>query len=205
MLPQNYKLHEGIRIEKIIFDESNDVTIFAIKYDIIEETFNSVTYICKFDILTNLLMLADEEGEIIIFNLATKIENETERPTILDVKQLLGNYLKIEEVCFDVYKPLELNENNIYEESNDECYFIDKIHSGENYQKVMAIQRKKEIEFTLKYDLSKLLIKLNMSYKEYISFIFSGVSEKDARKICKLKNDLLFEIAKINFRIIDGE
>ena len=88
--------------------------------------------------------------------------------------------------------------NWIEEEPDEEFYIIDSVDSEENYS-----ENKAE---SLNEELSEYFILLNNAYQYYLQLRKIDVPDKQARKKAGLKDELLFRIAVINYKIIkNGE
>jgi hypothetical protein len=121
-----------IYISQIIFEKSfksNDVTIFGYFFSENTQELESVSYWCEFSILTELLNIAKEEGEIIIDMISEKLSNfEMHNPIIIDIENIYGSCLKIENVCLTTYRPQQNLENGEKSfEDDEEFYIIDSL------------------------------------------------------------------------------
>lgn len=202
----NYRKIDEIYISEIIFEKDKDVTdvtIFGYYENPFEENLKRVDYCCDFSVLTDLLIYAEEEGEILINIIAEKLDESTnEIPSIIDVENLLGSPLKIENIILTIYKPFEKDENGIWKETSnnkDEFYFIDKLELKDE------IENKNNEVVKHQKDLSNYLLLLNNAYKFYLQLRELKIKEKEARSKSGLKDELLFRIAYLNYKIIKSD
>lgn len=141
----------GIFLKEIVFEKDGDctdVTIFAYYKYFIEElekdddslqfsALERVDYCCQFPMLVDLLLLAKDNGVQIIRAIEDKLsdENDNEYPSEIDVENLFGQSLEIEDIILTVYKPMEENENGEWEETKDDLlYIIDSIESRQEFE-----------------------------------------------------------------------
>ncbi|HQE13228.1 MAG TPA: hypothetical protein PLQ78_10790 [Flavipsychrobacter sp.] len=196
-----YHLIEEIYLKEIIFEkrqDSTDVTIFGYYEKPFEERLKRVDYCCEFSMLTDLLLFAKEEGEPIISAITDKLtDNDTEIPTIIDVENILGRLLKIENIVLTIYRPMQEDENGEWKEDvSEEFYFIDSVVPKEKFEQPKASND------SLRNALAEHFILLENAYKYYLQLLSFEFSEKVSRKKAGLEDELLFRMAIINHQII---
>lgn len=200
-----YEHIDEIYLKEIVFEkdkDSNDVTIFGYYENPFEEELKRVDYCCPFSILTDLLLFAGEDGDPIIGAIADKLnDDDCEYPSVIDVENLFGNPLKIEDIILTIYRPMEQDENGEWIEIQDDdlLYIIDSIESKQIFE------NQKDNSSELKNKLAEHFIILQNSYKYYLQLLSIGLSEKNSRKKAGLKDELLFRMAIINNEIIKTE
>jgi hypothetical protein len=199
----NYKQIDEIYIREIIFEKdknSTDVTIFGYYENPFEVELQEVDYVCDFSILTDLLIFANENGEYIIKAITEKLDDDdTEIPSRIDVENIFGKPLKIDNIILTIYKPFEQDDLGNWKEVNegrDEFYIIDRVELKENLEE-------KGFEISnCQDDFADHMILLNNAYKYYIQLLEFKISKKEARKRSGLKDELLFRIALLNYQIL---
>ena len=202
----NYHKIDEIYLKELVFEKSvehTEVTIFGYYFNTHTEELIRIDYLCDFGALTNLLIFAKEKGEPIIDAIADKLDSNTEEyPIIIDVENIYGEPLKIDEILITIYLPFEENKNGEWIESTDKTfYIIDSIEQWDLLDEALNYNTS-EIQNT-ELKLSELYILLNNSYIFYEELIRFGIPSKDARKQSGLKNELLFRIAGLNYLLMN--
>lgn len=202
----NYKIVENIFIKQIIFDrdfENINVTIYGLKEIPESEYLENVSYCCDFSILTDLLLLAEEKGQPINKAITDLLNLETEEnPLVIDILNVFEEVLYIDKIILQIYKPMLENEFGYWVEENpdEEFYIIDSVESKENFSQNQNYQQKFNDELT------EYLLVLNNAYQYYLQLKKVNMPDKLARKKAGLKDELLFRIAVLNYKIIkNGE
>ncbi len=196
-----YKQINEIYLKEIVFEkslDSTDVTIFGYYENPPEEYLKRVDYCCEFSLLTDLLLFAKEDGEPIIKAITDKLtDDDTEIPTVIDVENLLGHLLKIENIILTIYRPMQEEEDGTWKENeSEELYFIDSVETKEKFKREKATTTK------LRDALSDHFILLENAYRYYLQLLSFEFTEKIARKKSGLQDELLFRMAVINHQII---
>ena len=193
---------DEIYLKEIIFEKSassTDVTIFGYYDNPYEEDLVRVDYWCQFSTLTDLLIAANENGEPIITAITEKLnDTDPEYPTVIDVENMFGKPLKIEDIVLTIYRPMEQDENGEWKEEEWEAFYI-----LESVEPKEAFEQKKASKTNLKSQLDEHLILLDNAYKYYLQLLDLDISKKSARKKAGLKDELLFRMAVINHQIIN--
>lgn len=199
-----YHYIDEIYLKEIVFvndTNSNDVTIFGYYDNPFEEELQPVDYWCDFSTLTDILLAANEEGEPII-NAITDLLNShsEEEPNRIDVENLFGKPLKVENIVLTIYKPMEQDENGEWklEDPNEEFYLIDNVEPKD------VFENRRNSKDDVSEQLSEYFILLNNAYKYYLQLLDLDLSKKTARKKAGLKDELLFRIAVLNHQIINN-
>lgn len=199
-----YHYIDEIYLKEIVFvndTNSNDVTIFGYYDNPFEEELQPVDYWCDFSTLTDILLAANEEGEPII-NAITDLLNShsEEEPNRIDVENLFGKPLKVENIVLTIYKPMEQDENGEWklEDPNEEFYLIDNVEPKD------VFENRRNSKDDVSEQLSEYFILLNNAYKYYLQLLDLDLSKKKARKKAGLKDELLFRIAVLNHQIINN-
>lgn len=136
----DYHYIDEIYIKEIVFVSdinSNDVTIFGYYDNPFEEELQRVDYWCDFSTLTDILLAANEEGEPVINAIADLLNSYTsDEPNIIDVENLFGKPLKIENLVLTIYKPMEQDEDGEWklEDPDEEFYIIDSVEPNEIFE-----------------------------------------------------------------------
>lgn len=118
--PQYLYLNQII-IDQIVFDQTEYATIFGYIFNTYTGKLINWDFVLHFNILTDILLFAKEEGEIVIKDVSDKIQKGIDPPTITDVCELTGQPLAVNNLCLKVYKPEEQNK------SSDNFYMIESI------------------------------------------------------------------------------
>ena len=207
-MPNKYKpnIHkiDEIYLKEIVFEknvESTDVNIFGYYFNTITEELVRIDYLIEFSMLTDLLIFANEKGEPIIEAITEKLSADFEEdPIRINVENIFGEPLKIENILIQIYIPFEENENGEWVESEDKTFYI--IDSIDQYDLLdRALENMSNQPNTEELKLSELYLLLNNSYLFYKQLLTFGVSKKSARKKSGLKNELLFRIASLNYKL----
>ena len=194
----NYRYTHEIYLSEIVFEkdkDSTDVTIFGYYRDSTEKKLKRVDYWCEFSTLTDLLMAGKEKCESVISAISDILTSETtEVPVIVDVENILGKPLKIDNIKLTIYRPMVEDENGEWQEdrSDEEFYIIDHFESFEN--KKSATRNSFE-------ELFEYLTLLDNAFKYYLHLRSLDFTEETARKKSGLSDELLFRIAALNHKI----
>ena len=129
-MPNKYKpnIHkiDEIYLKEIVFEknvESTDVTIFGYYFNTITEELVRIDYLIEFSMLTDLLIFANEKGEPIIETITEKLNADFEEdPIRIDVENIFGEPLKIENILIQIYIPFEENKKGEWVESEDKTF-----------------------------------------------------------------------------------
>lgn len=220
--PQYFYLDE-MYIGDIVFDESENISIFGYLLDQRTNELTRWDFFTDFSFLTDILLFADAEGDAIIKIISEKLSQELEIPTVIEVDDLFGKPLYIDSFIFKVYKPHEKDENGTWKPMEDKCLYIDKMENKETFlskqpEKYIAKIKGGEIigdllgeainnlnlteDDTYQDQLASYLIILDNAFKYYSILLKKNFSEKDARKNAGLKNELLYRIAYYNNKTI---
>lgn len=201
----DYHYIDEIYLKEIVFvndTDSNDVTIFGYYDNPLEKELQPVDYWCNFSTLTDILLAANEEGEPII-NAITNLlhSNCEEEPNRIDVENLFGIPLKVENIVLTIYKPMEQDENGEWKlnDPSEEFYIIDRVEPKEIFESKQSSTNEASEQ------LSEYFILLDNAFKYYLQLVSLNISEKKARKKAGLKNELLFRIALLNHKIINNQ
>lgn len=201
----DYQYIDEIYLKKIAFvndTNSNDVTIFGYYQNPFEDSLQTVDYWCEFSTLTDILLAANEDGDLVITAITDLLNSkDSENPNLIDIENILGAPLKVEDIILKIYKPMEQDEDGTWkmEDPNEAFYLIESVRPKDEFE-----SNKKFIDDATE-QLSEYFILLNDVYKHFLHLLELGVPEKAARKKAKLKNDFLFRIATLNYQIIDNE
>lgn len=91
--PNYHTIYELI-IKEIIFEkepECTGVSIFGFRKNMDNSKFIETHYFCEFDILTNLLIAAEAEGDFAITAIKNKLLDEAEEvPVVLNMETIIG-------------------------------------------------------------------------------------------------------------------
>ena len=156
----NYRIIDEIYLKEIVFEKSltsTDVTIFGYYKKPFKEKLQRVDYYCEFGILNDLLIFSKEIGDPIIDVITEKLnDDDPETSLVIDVENLYGKPLKIDNIVLTIYRPFEENENGEWVEVNDdeEFYIIDSVESKEIFKEKNSKKR------NFKNDFEKHLILL---------------------------------------------
>jgi len=200
----DYHYIDEIYIKEIVFVNdinSNDVTIFGYYDNPFEDELQRVDYWCDFSTLTDILLAANEEGELVIKAITDLLNSDTsDEPNRIDVENLFGKPFKIKNFILTIYKPMEQDENGEWklEDPDEEFYIIDSVEPKEIFES------KRNSKDKVNEQLSDYFILLNNAYKYYLQLLDLDLSEKSARKKAGLKDELLFRIAVLNHQIINN-
>lgn len=196
----NYFDVRTIFINEIIFEnklDENDVTIFGSHNNVFDEERESSDYWCEFSLLTELLSLAGSKGETISEMMSDILNDKTEEsPVGVDVVNLFGEPLRIDNIFLQLYKPQKKDENDewIEEEGVYIIHFVKSLESVKSEQKLSnAIAN---------LELSEYLRLLSDLFGSYIQLVNAGFKKKEARERVGLKDKLLFKIAELQNQII---
>ncbi|HAY34799.1 MAG TPA: hypothetical protein PK536_11815 [Ignavibacteria bacterium] len=198
----NYQYLSKLYLSDIVFEkriDSQDVTIIAYFKNPIEEESEIIYLSCDFSILIKVLIFLREEGDFIINEIAEKFRiKDNENITIIEIENLLGKPLEINNIVFTIYRPKDENEQGEFVEITDETiYCIDSVESKDLFED-------NKISFdNLNDQLAEYFIMLDISYKYFLQLLSLDMPEKNARKKSGLKDELLFRIATINHLIIN--
>jgi hypothetical protein len=200
----DYRYINEIYLKEIIFvndTNSNDVTIFGYYDNPFEEDLQRVDYWCDFSTLTDILLAANEAGEPIINAITDLLNSDTcNEPNRIDVENLFGKPLKVDNIVLTIYKPMEQDEEGEWklEDPDEEFYIIDSVEPKEIFES------KRNSKDKVSEQLSDYFLLLNNAYKYYLQLLDHDLPEKSARKKAGLKDELLFRIAVLNHQIINN-
>ena len=194
-----YHYIDKIYVQQVVFEKSlncDNVSIFGYYDNDMEQNLKRVDYFCNFSLLTDLLIAAKEDGELVINAITEKLnEHNEECPVIIDIENMFGIPLKIEEIILKIYKPMKEDENGEFKEEEDNSYIIDTIESKDSFEK-----RKCNPE-NLRAKMVDYFNVLENSYLQYLRLLQLEASKKKARRMAGLKNELLFKMATAHYQI----
>ncbi len=211
MYEPKYYYFDEIYFETILFDDTTDVTIFGYVNDKEKDELFCCDFICQFSVLYDILFFSGNDGEILMNEISEKLSHDLEIPTEIDVVEILEDPLLIDKLLLKVYKTHEKDEFGIWKESNESCYFIDEIIDESKHLKPIteedldkALEHVNSLEYA-KEQFEEHMLLLNNGYKYYLQLIEKEFTEKDARKMSGLKDELLFRIAYYYNKIKQNE
>ena len=175
-----YHYIDEIYVKQFVFEKSPDsdnVSIFGYYDNSTEQSLKRIDYFCNFSLLTDLLIAAKEEGEPVIKAITEKLnQQEDECPVMIDVENMFGIPLKIEEIILKIYKPMKEDENGEFKEEEDNSYIIDTIESKDNFEK-----RKRNAE-NLRGKMVDYFNVLENSYLQYLRLLQLEESKKKGQE-----------------------
>lgn len=201
----NYIHLNEIYIQEIVLDaeyDSEEVTIYG--YHENADTNTEISYGCNTGMLSDLIIAAKEDGELIADLVASKLdegipEEDPEEPIIVYVMGILGKPLKISNVVITIYRPMEQDESGMWKEVDDKnFYFIDNIETQEKFEQSKTSEKKDVMKQLYDY-----LITLDIQYKLYTQLLALDIKEKEARKRTGLKDEVLYRIAVLNHQLMN--
>lgn len=194
----NYNVIGNVYIAGIFFESGNsetDATIFGYYKSSFDNTLIDITYACDFRIIIDLLTFLDDERSILILEKINERIQESDQwnPGYVDIEGIFGEALLLENQFFKVYKPQQQSGwTGLWYEIKDEIYIIESIQwlpdissSTGNYN----------------IELKEYNRILNLSFIFYIHLVKIGISEKNARKRAGLKDELLYRLAYLHYKI----
>jgi len=216
--PQYFYLDQ-IYISKIVFDESENISLFCYLFDEGQNKLVRWDLFSDFTFLTDILLFSGEDGEVIIKIISEKLSEELEIPTVIDVENLFLKPLYVDSFIFKVYKPCEKDENGIWHPMNDNSLYMDSMEVKEEFltrQPETYIAKLKDgkviydlLEEALdnlsidpyQKQLNEYLNVLENAFKYYTILLSKDFSEKQARRRSGLSDELLYRIAFYNNKI----
>ena len=196
----NYFDVRTIFINEIIFEnklDETDVTIFGSHNNPFDDERENTDYWCEFSLLTELLSFAGSKGETISEMMSDILNDKSEEsPVGVDVENVFGEPLRIDNIFLQLYKPKKKDENDEWIE--EEGIYI--IHSVKSLE---AVESEKKFSNALaNLELSEYLRLLSDLFGSYIQLVNIGFKKKEARKRVGLEDKLLFKIAELQYQII---
>jgi len=196
-----YHYIDEIYVQQVVFEkrpDSDNVSIFGYYDNTMGQSLKRVDYFCNFSLLTDLLIAAKEDGELVINAITEKLNEQAEEcPVIIDVENMFGMPLKIEEIILKIYKPMKENENGEMKEDEDNSYIIDTIESKDIFEKRKCYAENLRAKMVDYFNI------LENSYLQYLRLLQLEESKEKARRMAGLKNELLFKMAKAHYQIIN--
>jgi hypothetical protein len=200
----NYQTTDRIGLTEIIFENNpneTSVTIEGFIYNPKNDWFIPTSFSCEFEMLTTILISDFDNCEKIIVAIQNELSKEiSDKPVIIDVTEYYkGSNLLISELEINYYRPFTQNEDGEWHEvpKNEEYYIIDHVTSS------WAKKNPEIIE--LRKDLDKQYSILNLAYTYYLRLVAQNYSEKKARKLAGLNNEILFRITFLKDMLGDYE
>ena len=198
----NYYFIDELFISKIIFDkalDTDDVTIFGFYNDPYEEELQPVDYWCDFNLLKEMLEFGGKKGKKVLNKLSDKLHEEKGDETImLDVEKKFGKPLLLTNMLFKVYKPQEKDDMGVWHENEeDNLFIIDSFELADEDGAESTLSDKESSR------LAGYMLVLNNAYSLYLQLIKQNYSKKKARKMARLKDNMLFKIAELNYHMIN--
>ena len=196
-----YYYIDEIYVQQVVFEKNpncDNVSIFGYFDNIMEQNLKRVDYFCNFSLLTDLLIAAKEDGELVINAITEKLnEHNEECLVIIDIENMFGIPLKIEEIILKIYKPMEENENGEMKEDDDNSFIIDTIESKDIFEKRNCYSENLSAKMVDYFSV------LESSYFQYLQLIKFENFERQARKYAGLKNKFLFKMAELHYQIVN--
>ena len=223
--PEYYYL-DSIYISNIVFDETENLTIFGCLYDEEIGILKEWDFFCAFNFLTDILLFADYEGDVLIKLLSEKLSEDFDIPSIIDVEELFGKPLLVENLILKVYIPQEEDEYGDLVPMKGNYLYIESVESKEKFlieqpEKYIAKLKDGKLigdpldeafhdkfgssELDPKKLLDEYLLVLDNAFKYYSLLKRKDFKEKDARKRAGLSDELLFRIALYNNMVIKNK
>lgn len=196
-----YLFIDGFRISEIIFDDKDsDVTMVGSFVPEGTDTLKESTFISDFSNLTNLLTRIGPAADPIISRITDLLSADfVDSPTIVEIEPLIGDELVVDKWILQVDLPkFEDEDGNWVEDPNENCYYVVDIISKEEFLKQQSIEIELVAYQTM---LSMCYDDLEKLYNDYLLLVKEGMDEADARIKTNLENDLLFQIAHLNYSI----
>jgi hypothetical protein len=216
--PQYFHLDE-IYISEIIFDESENISLFCYLFDEGQNKLVRWDLFSDFTFLTDILLFAGNEGEVIIKILSEKLSVHFDIPTVINIEELFDKPLYVDSFIFKVYRPHEKDENGIWHPANDNYLYMDSMEVKEEFLTrqpetyIAKIKDGKIIYDLLEEALSNIPIDpyqkqlteylnvLENAFKYYLILLNKEFTEKEARRRAGLSDELLYRIAFYNNKI----
>lgn len=196
-----YLFIDGFRISEIIFDDKDsDVTMVGTFVPDGTSEAKQCTFISDFSNLTNLLTRIGAAADPIISRITDLLSADfVDSPTIVEIEPLIGDELVVDQWILQVDLPkFEDEDGNWVEDPTESCYYVVDIISREEFLKQQSLEIELVAYQTM---LSMCYDDLEKLYNDYLKLVKDGVDEMEARIQCKLENDLLFQIAYLNYSI----
>ncbi len=196
----NYEYFSHLRITDIVFDETRVLaTLFGQYREYGSAEYQDCDFVCEFDLLGTLLLLAGERADGVIEALSTGLMADyIQSPTVIDVNALAGGPLEITGAGIKVYRPhVQDQEGKWVADMEDNCYCIAAAESDYKPMplgaKVAAASRTNSNHFSKAFEDHLAL--LRQSYEHYKNLLDQEFSKKSARRQAGLTDDMLFRLA----------
>lgn len=201
-----YLYSKKICISEIVFGRETDVTIFEYVHTNIIRY-----YVCDFGLLNDLLMCADEIGKEILKVVADKLEKAkdpiaVDEPFVIKLCELLGEGLHIENILLKVYRSDDTDVGECDQAfEKDDVLIIEEI-TRKNLNYIDEEDEENEgtsrhLESIYEKQLEDYLSLLGDSYINYIELRKIELSEKEARRMAGLSNEILFRMASLCYKL----
>lgn len=198
----NYQQIDKIYIGEIVFEknlETVDVTIFGYTMNVSTNTLMRCDYWCELGTITELLLSLKRKGEPIINAILDEINSDTPNyPARIDVEDILGEPLLIEDIRLTIYKPWEQDKNGQWHEAMENGYIIENLANKKQAEsKTTSNIMKKAMIVTMGTGTgveNGITFSIKHQNPDYICFIYSKDSEKTVfavlEKIGKTKEEV---------------
>ena len=131
----DYLFFKEIVIFEIIFDDTQYLTLYGTvaNPNPFENNYIIGNFCCDFSQLTDLLLFGGEDAEQILKELSENVLNIIDNPSVIDVEEILGHPLVINNIIIKMYEPQEIEdaeeseEETKEEETSSNIFIIDAI------------------------------------------------------------------------------
>jgi len=194
--PQLFTITD-IEVDEIVFDSEVPPSLFGriIEKDSVRE----VTIGLQFSQLNKILLTCGDQGVKISDKITEKLSDEyIEQPTVIDIEEVVGQPLVIDNCYLEVYMPQHQDETGHWVNDELDLFMVNQVFTRQDYEKNVETNELKEQLF----DCFQLI---DSAYTYYKHMISTGIKEREARSQAGLKDDLLFKIALLLHKINEAE
>ena len=189
----NYEILKEITVEEVVFDKEISPNLICKKVD--ENRIELIQIGMEFEELYQMLGFCEEQGDLIIKHIHEKLNKKSiSKPTVINLRKLIGDYLFVDKCYLIVYKPQYKDKYNNWVEEAGNVYLLDRILSLHEIDK-----NNPNVETG--NNLPQYLKTAGLSYMYYKNLKKANISESEAREKAGLVDSLLFKIAYSVYKI----
>ncbi len=194
-------------IDTVVMDDTEFITLWC--FTVLDDEYKFIYLGCDFTQFNQILIGAGEKGKEMALHIAGALNNPSESPTLIPIKEQFDEYLELTGFDIIVYEPMAV-EDEFDAEDDDDDIPIEQLLGGKQHntsQKYLIYQLDKlypskvfEPERLINENFKDCFeddtLELAQLYYDYQNAIENGYNECEARQVAGLERELFFRMAR---------